>query len=258
VTHTSELEDPGDGDAPRDMLDDLESQVEETSAVEVHETDRSPGIEAELRAWTALHGPDRQSALKDVIAGCRSATPEILVHLCSMAHSRGDRPTLILAFEALCKTATPLLLSQAWGLSPSDRQDQVQEILLSLFQAIQEGKSGYAASRFASFAKRKSISLYRKRAARFEGTNQRIEPDAEQDPLDRVADRIPSAEARALLQTALLKLPERHRAVFIQCHIMEMTQPEIAAHHNISVRTVYSLLKEAEVAAGLTGDTDDC
>ncbi|MBI1869136.1 MAG: sigma-70 family RNA polymerase sigma factor [Methylocystis sp.] len=218
---------------------------------------RRPDVEAELVSWLAVEGAQQRLALRQVIEGGRAASAEALIHLCRRAHEAGDRQTLNLAFEALGKRATPLLLSQAWGLSTDERREQVQDILLETFEAIRKDKADFAESNFAAFAKRKAISLYRSRRARFEGANKRIEPTEEVDPLDNVPARIPSAEVRALLAISLDKLSPKHRAIFIQYHQFEMTQEEIAAHHRVTVRTVYSWLKAAEAAVGLSGDEND-
>ena len=63
--------------------------------------------------------------------------------------------------------------------------------------------------------------------------------------------------ARALLHSGLDKLPPKHRAVFIQYHLFEMTQDEIAFLHDVTVRTVYSWRKKAESALGMYGDDHD-
>jgi RNA polymerase sigma factor (sigma-70 family) len=139
-------------------------------------------------------------------------------------------------------------------MAPDERREQVQQILLETFTAIQSGKADFAASHFAAFAKRRSISLYRKRSGRFESVNQRDEPSEEVDPLDDVPARIPSAETRALLSHALRKLTPNHRAAFLQYHHFEMTQEEIAAHHRVDARTIRNWLKKAGDAVGLTGD----
>jgi len=255
--HPNDLEDPDDDEPPVDILDLAASEPEEDTDWPVAGYGPRPEIEIELKTWDDIQGVARQSALRDVIAGTRATAPEVLIRLCCMAHEQADRATLCLAFEAFAKTATPLLLSQAWGLSPSDRQDQVQEILLNTFAAIQKKKAEFAANWFAAFAKRRAISLYRKCQARFEGVNERNEPTEDNDPLDEIPARIPSAEARAMLGAALRKLPAKQRAAFIQLHLLRMKQTEIATHHNVSVRTVHSWLKAAEGAVGLTGDNND-
>lgn len=196
----------------------------------------------------------QQAALREVIAGKRQTTAEVLITMCQRAHQEGDRATLNLAFEALSKIAAPLLLSQAWSLSAEDRRDQVQHILMEVFAAIQAGKGGFAQRHFAAFAKRRSISLYRKRRSQFEGVNKRIEPSENDDPIDGLPARLPSAEVRALLAIAIDKLPPKHRAAFIQYHRFEMTHEEIAAHHGVDESTVRYWLKKAAVATGLTGD----
>lgn len=256
--HSTELDDPGDDEPPKTALAPGCLDVEDDSDQLFLVDRRQAEIASEFEAWSRLNATDRRLALRQVIARSRPASAEALVRLCSFAHAEGDRPMLSLAFEALSKVVTPLLLSQAWGMSAEERRDQVQQILLQLLVTIQSSKAGLAASCFAAFAKRRAISLYRAHRARFEGANEREEPAGEDDPLDNVPGRIPSAEHRALLALALGKLLPKHRAAFIQYHRFEMTQEEIAAHHGVDARTVRNWLKKAGRAVGLTGDEDDC
>lgn len=252
----TELDDPNEPAPSAPSTSARESDSPKAIATSAAELRRSQ-IDAEVAGWLALDRAQRHTAFRDVIEGRRGATPEALVALCRRAFEAGDRSTLNLAFEALGKRAAPLLLSQAWGLTPDERREQVQEILLRIFAAIRNDKAAYAETNFAAFAKRRAVELYRARQARFEGANERIEPTEEIDPLDNVPSRIPSAEAEALLARSLDKLSFKHRAVFIQYHRFEMTQEEIAEQHGVSVRTVYSWLKKAEAAVGLSGDDNE-
>jgi RNA polymerase sigma factor (sigma-70 family) len=222
---------------------------------------------AEVDAETAqLAGMDEatlRTVLREVVAGTHIASAEALVRICRQAHEAGNRARVNFTFEALSKTAAPLLLSQAWGMAEDERKEQVQEILLELFAAIRGAKSALAERFFAAFAKRRSISLNRKREARFEGAFQKIEPvqsvesDGDTDPLDDVPDRIPSHELRVLLSCAIEKLPPKHRTAFIQYHHFGMTQEEIADQNDVDVRTVHDWLKKAAAAVGLKGDDHD-
>jgi RNA polymerase sigma factor (sigma-70 family) len=214
---------------------------------------RRPEVEAELAAWYAMGRADQVAALRATMAGGRRFTVEALVHISCQAYAAGDRPGLNLAFEALSNAATPLLLSQASGQAADEREEQAQEVLLHLFKAIKDGAAGYAEVNFASFAKRKAISLYRMRASRFEGSSTRIEPTDEVDPLDNVAARMPSQEAQAALSRALDKLSPKIRAVFIQYHLMGLTYEEIARQHAVDESTVRSWVKRANAIVGFAG-----
>jgi RNA polymerase sigma factor (sigma-70 family) len=218
---------------------------------------RRPEVESELVAWYAMDRAQQVAALREAAAGNRGFTIETLVHISCQAHSAGSRADLNIAFAALTQVATPLLLSQAWGVAADERQDQAQEILLLLFKAIQAGTADYAEVNFASFAKRRSISLYRARASRFEESNTRIEPSDEADPLDDVPTRMPSQEAQAALSLVLDKLAPRLRAAFIQYHVMQMTYEEIAQHYDVDESTARSWVKRANTIVGLGGGKDD-
>lgn len=220
---------------------------------------RRPEVEAELANLYDLDSEQRASSMRATVDGTQTFNCETLVHISRRAFAAGDRKLLNLAFEALAKTATPLLIYQARGkwMSPQDREEQVQQILLEIFEAIRADKADFLESRFKAFTYRRSISHFRKRRARFEGANQRIEPTNEFNPIDNVPARLPSEEARALLYSALDKLPEKQQAVFIQYHLFKMTQAEIAQHHGATVRSVYNWLKVTETAIGLSGGEDD-
>ncbi len=214
-------------------------------------------VEAETAQLAAMDWPTLHTALREVVAGMRTASTEALIRICRKAHEAGDRAKVNLAFEAASKTATPLLLSQAFGQAEDERREQAQEILLQLFTAIRAGKSQLAERFFAAFAKRRSIDLFRRREARLEGKLDRIEPAGEADPIDEVPGRGASVEARALLSVAVEKLPPKLRIAFIQYHRFGMTQEEVAEQNKVDVRTVHEWLKEARAALGLKGDGDD-
>ena len=250
------LDEP-DGHAPPAPADVGEEDAATEDVVPLANGRRRPEVEAELRQWVVLDEAGRRSALRDVIQRRRNASAEALVYWSRRAIEANDRRMLNLAFEAFSTIATPRLLSQARGMPEAARRDQAQQVLLEAFAAIKAGKADFLEASFAAFAKRRAISLYRQRRACFEGANQRVEPNAESDPLDNIPDRVPSTEVRALLAIALDKLPAKQRAAFIQYHRFEMRQEEIAAHHGVDVRTVRSWLKKAGAALGLTGEKDD-
>jgi RNA polymerase sigma factor (sigma-70 family) len=250
---SEQVDPPNDGPSPAAV------EVDERAVPADAFNGRRPEIDAELEPWLALGVPDRRTALQEVIGRLRPATAEALVRLCCLAHQEDDRRTLNLAFEALSKVVTPLLISQARGMSVEDRREQAQEVLLRTFSAIQAGKADFPATYFSAFAKRHAISLYRRRRNLFEANNRREEPnELGGDPLDSVPARIPSAEARALLARGIDRLPPKQRAVFIEYHLFLMTQEEIAARHGVTVRTIFSWLKKAETAVGITGDEHEC
>ena len=240
-------------------MDDLSDNASPLGVPRLARGERRPEVEAELEHWYALDSKQHVRLLRAAVDGSQTFCFETYIHICRQAFAADDRRLLNLAFEALSKTATPLLLYQAKGkgMSREDREEQVQEILLEIFNAIRVGKADFLESNFKAFTLRKSISHYRRRRARFEGANQRIEPTDEFDPIDNLPARLPSQELRALLNLALEKLSEKHQAVFIQYHLYKMTQVEIAQHHGVTVRTVYTRLKAAEAAIGLSGGEDD-
>lgn len=251
MEEATELEDPNDKSSPTAVAAGGDTNG---APLTPRREARRQQLAAEFGEWNALNCAELRAALREAIAGSRAASPEALTHLCRRAVEAGDRQTLNLAFEALSKKAAPLLFSQAWGLTKEDRRDQVQEVLLKIFAAIQNSRTAYAESNFAGFAKRRAIELYRARQARWEGANRRIEPTETVDPMDKLPARLPSQEAQALLARSLDALSPKHRAAFIQYHHFGMTQEEIADQHEVDVRTVYNWLKKADSALGLSGD----
>jgi RNA polymerase sigma factor (sigma-70 family) len=211
----------------------------------------------EIQRCSALETSCLRTELREVIECRRHALPEVLVHLCRDAYKSGDGATLNLAFEALAKTTGRLLLSQAWGATNEERHEQAQEVLLKIFEAIRNNKADYAETNFNAFAKRRAIELYRARMRTMEGSHIRIEPTEEGDPVDDLPSHSPRHDYQALLAHALDKLSSNHRAVFIQYYQFGMTHEEIATHHQVTVRTVFSWLRKAEAAVGLSGDKNE-
>ena len=80
-------------------------------------------VDAETSFLHGLEPAELRSALREAVAGSRSILPEALVRVAVKAHEGGDRSMLNLAFEPLIKTVTPLLISQAWGMTEEDRKD---------------------------------------------------------------------------------------------------------------------------------------
>jgi RNA polymerase sigma factor (sigma-70 family) len=214
-------------------------------------------VAAETSKLAAMDWPTLRAFLRAIVAGTHTASTEALVRICRQAYEVGDRAKVNLSFEALSKTAAPLLLSQAFGQAEDERREQVQEILLQLFAAIRAGKSELAERFFADYAKRRSISLFRKRDALFEGKLERSEPVGDIDPIDTVPEQVASLEARVLLSVAVDKLPPKLRTAFIQYHHFGMTQEEVAEQNQVDVRTVHDWLKKARAALGLNGDEND-
>ena len=213
-------------------------------------------VAGETAELNGLDSATLNKVLREVIAGSRQISTEALVRICAGASRAGNRLLVNLSFEAVTKTATRLLLSQAFGQAEDERREQVQEILLQLFAAIHAGKSQLPERFFAKFGKRRSIDLFRRRDARFEAKLDRSEPIAEADPVDELPDLTPSLEDRVLLSVAVHKLPPRLRPAFIQKHHFGMTKEEIAEQNGVDVRTVYGWLAEAATLLGLKGDQE--
>ena len=96
------MDDSGDGTPPRDVP-------------RLARGERRPEVEAELESWYALDSEHRASLLRAAVDGTRMFKFETYVHICRQAFAAGDRKLVNLAFEALAKAATPLLLYQAKG-----------------------------------------------------------------------------------------------------------------------------------------------
>jgi len=151
-------------------------------------------VAVETAQFAAMDWPTLRAALREVVAGTRTASTEALICICRLAYEAGDRAKVNLAFEAASKTATSLLLSQAFGRAEDERREHAQEILLKLFAAIRAGKSQLAEKFFAAFAKRRAIDLFRRREALLESKLDRAEPAGDVDPIDIVPDRTASVE----------------------------------------------------------------
>ena len=219
---------------------------------------RREAVENELTNWYRLTSEERSVVLRAAADGSREWSPEALLHASRQAYAAGDRRGFNLAFEAFATRATPLLLEQAWGTAANERRDQVQEILVHTFKAIRDDAAAdYAEVNFADFAEKKSISLHRARKSRFEGSFDRIEPTDVDDPIDELPDRMPGAEARALLKHSVGKLEGKFREVFIQRHVLGLTLQEIGEQHGVDESTVRLWLKRANAIVGVSGGKDD-
>jgi RNA polymerase sigma factor (sigma-70 family) len=214
-------------------------------------------IEAELAEWNRFSSEDQTAALRNEVCARPRLSHEVLVCICRQAVKANDRKRLNLAFEALSKSATPLLLSQVRGFPKEDRRDAVQEILTLLFKAILAKNTDYAEVCFASFSRRRAIELYRAHKRHFESVAQRIEPAADTDPIDDLPGFAPNAEWWALFSTKLNKLPDIQRAYFILHYRQALTLKEIAAHYQVDASTVGKQLKKAVATLGLSGAHND-
>lgn len=214
-------------------------------------------VQTELRSWSDLTRAQRETTLKKVIAGSDDLSIEALVTISREAWLNEDRPALNLAFEALAKRTTPLLMSRAWGLGIEEKKDQVQEILLEVFKAITGDKFEYLEVSFAGFARRKAIDLFRRRSATIEGVSERIEPTEDGDPVEDLtyAGEL-DCETQVGLEEMVNLLSKRDREIYIQYHYLELTQEEIAAQHDVTVKTVYNRLVAAQsIFASVRRDT---
>lgn len=204
---------------------------------------RPPEVEAELTHLYSLTDEQRRDLLKTSVQTGSGCSCEALVHFCNHATSADDTSLFALAFEALSKTATPMLSSLAWR--GKDREDHAHDLLTEALSAIRAGRADFLECRFAAFAKRRTIDLYRKEHRRLEAQRARSEPVETRDPLDDLPDRRLGPGDEAIRQEALGKLRKRHREAYTQHHLMGLTNEEIAQHHGVSTRTVYTWLKEA-------------
>lgn len=217
---------------------------------------RLAALDAEAANWLSDPPDLVRLRLSELLSKGALVSPEVLVRLCGQAQRQGDTRTLNLAFEILSKQETGRLYHQAWGQVREEREQQVQDVLMRLFEAIRNGTSGYAETNFAGWAKRRAVDLHRTRKARFERAATRVQPTDDVDPLDELAAPGLSAEDKATILQALDKLPPKHRAVFIQIHQLGMTQPEVAQHHGVVVKTVYNWLRECADILSNSGDQD--
>jgi DNA-directed RNA polymerase specialized sigma24 family protein len=263
MVKTAELEEPDDdpqllrnGQAAKTI------RFDSSGVPELAKGKRRHVVQSELAVWYALLESERQTALGEAVNGATDWSLEALLHVSRQAYYTNSRKLFNLAFEAFSRRATPLLVSQAWGTAAQERQEQVQDILLHTFKAIRTGKADYAEINFASFAKRKSISLHRARVSRFEGSFDRVDPIEDADPIDHLTVDTSGPEERTLLARAFLarsipKLEPKLRKVFIQKYVLGLTFEEIAVQHKVDESSIRNWLKQANAIVGLSGGEDD-
>lgn len=226
---------------------------------------RRPEVTEELRRWYALDETARLEELKRAAVGAKSWSIEVLMHAVRQAYAEGNDRKYLLAFNAFATRATGLLMSQARKQNAGEGEDHAQDVLLVVARDVQAGKGEYAEANFADYALRKAIDAHRRSEATLEGKLDRAEPsgpdDAEDgrasDPLDEVADRMPSPEAQALLKRAVGKLEGRLREVFIQYHVTGLTYEELAEHYDVDESTIRNWVKRANRLVGHQGGKDD-
>ena len=224
---------------------------------------RRPDVTEELQRWYSLGDAERLEELNRATAGERRWSFEALLHVARLAYAEGDRVAYFRAFNAFATRATPLLYSQARAQRLDEPEDHVQDVLLIAARDIQAGKADYAEAYFADYTLRKAIDARRRKDATLEAKLVREEPTRAPedgqiiDPLDEVADRVPSPEARALLHRGVGKLEGRLREVFIQYHVERRTYAEIADHYEMDETTVSNWVKQAERLVGYQGGNDD-
>jgi RNA polymerase sigma factor (sigma-70 family) len=215
-------------------------------------------ISEELRRWYSLDEAAQLEELRRAATGARSWSIEVLMHTVRRAYASGDRRAYVQTFNAFATRATPLLMRQARKHNAGEEEDHAQDVLLQTAKEVQAGKAEYAETNFADYAMRKAISARRRTDATLEGKLKRAEPitptndeggDA-LDPLDEIADRLPSPEARALLSHAVGKLEGELRDVFIQYHVHGLTYREIAEHYDVDETTVSNWVKRANRLVG--------
>jgi RNA polymerase sigma-70 factor (ECF subfamily) len=76
-------------------------------------------------------------------------------------------------------------------------------------------------------------------------------PGGQLDPLDAAAhpdDRLAAARARALVQQALVNLPERHRSMVLMTMVDGLSGPEIADQLELPLATAYTRIRRARLA----------
>lgn len=165
-------------------------------------------------------------------------------------YAGGDRR----AAAVLSGAIAPRILGFATRMLGGDRaeaEDVTQEVMLRLWKAAPTW-DGAGAARPSSwcYGVARNLCIDRHRKGR------RVRPGLEAAP--EPVDPSPGAEARLhdraraqALDLALLDLPERQRAALVLRHIEGWSNPEIAAHLNISVEATESLTARAKRALAL-------
>jgi DNA-directed RNA polymerase specialized sigma24 family protein len=229
---------------------------------------RAPGkwkrrseVETEIRVLIALPVDELKTRLHQCIAGAAPILEEALIYLIREAIAKTDRALLNLAYEALTRLVTPLLLSHARILPIEERREHPQEVLTRVYAAAKQGGAAidYAEVNFNDYLKRRSIERLRERNNDFEVVNSRLDPTYESALLENtVSTREPSPECCGLIQMAIVKLPQKLKEVFLQFHYLKLTHAEIARQHGgVTTRTVHNWLAEAKAILGMSGGEHD-
>jgi DNA-directed RNA polymerase specialized sigma24 family protein len=141
---------------------------------------RRPEVEAEITALLAYDPGALRARLRQAVTE-RDLHEESLVYF-ARDSCEDDRDTFLLACEALYMKIKPVLLAHARRLRQQEREDHVQDVLLTLSTHLvqQNPTLDYAERFFASYLKRRSIDVLRTRprdsARHTEPIGKRVDP----------------------------------------------------------------------------------
>lgn len=124
-----------------------------------------------------------------------------------------------------------------------DAEDVAQEVLLRLWKAAPEWRSGEA--KLSTWVHRVTLNLCTDRLRR---RREIADPDAGlalADPSASAHEQIDTAQRAARVHAALGHLPERQRAAIALCYFEEVSNIDAAAAMEVSVEAMESLLSRA-------------
>lgn len=170
------------------------------------------------------------------------------------AYAAGDAA----AARHLVARLGPRVLALARRLlnDPAEAEDVTQEALLRLWQIAPRWQPGGASPATWLYRVAANLATDRLRRRRGRGLDEIDEPE---DGAPGPAEGLMAADRLAALDAALAQLPDRQRAAVVLRHLEGMTNPEIAAHLDVGVEAVESLIARGKRRLGqlLAGRRDD-
>ena len=136
MKQAQELDDPDGSVPPSGESAGGENMSEGTPTNSADLARLAAEVQADRKRWCGLSVEDQKTALRAEIRGHRDLRLETLVFAANQAFAAAETKLFNLAFEALSKAATPLLLSQAWAAPKDTRPDQAQTILMQVFELM--------------------------------------------------------------------------------------------------------------------------
>jgi RNA polymerase sigma factor (sigma-70 family) len=217
---------------------------------------RESAVVAEIQALLGVGEREQVRLFQQTRVGhTGDPAAETLVYFLRDALLRGDEHAAGVIMEALARRVIPTarkFLGHSFGLT-TDQRDQIIETLFGeLYHAwlSLEPEDEFWEVRFGVCLKMKLIAVVKRYRRPYQMEQSALQTRADGDEYDLTENledpRAINAELRLLVADALRHLEEPVRTAFYLYHREEWTEERIAAHLDVTDRTVRNYLRRAE------------